>query len=94
MGAMTSLQTNQRLTTSTTQRANGIMSGKKAIAWEMCAPYQIDVWNRNNAFFNPIEISKKLLVETPQETLDLILRHIDSSCDVFEQLIAQRKTFF
>ena len=90
-GAMTSLLTTQRIDEQTIERAMQISPTAKNPSWELRKPNKINVWSRNNAFFNPVEFSRDDFEQVPAATEKMMEEHIVASRQLVLSLISRKK---
>lgn len=93
LGAMTSLLNRQHLRTPLVVRAKVTSAGKKN-PWELISPYTIDILEKNNGFYNPLEITRSKLLSNPQETAKKIITHLETSFPLILELIEEKDTTF
>lgn len=93
-GAMTSLLTNQHLDEKTVERAAPLTTAlSKNTVWELREPNKINVWSRNNAFYNPMEFSRDFFGQSPNVADQLLIEHIETSRQIILNLISRKKSF-
>lgn len=92
-GIMKSLTTRQKVEVDTQIRASASEQNAKSATWELYPPNNVNVWMRNNAFYNPIEITMKKLQASPEEICKELKKHIIDSSPMVAELVSKRKNY-
>lgn len=94
MGVMTSLLTPQHVAVPTIVRAEPVANASnQQKKWKMIPPNTVNVWAKNNAFYNPIEMTDDYMSNDPDSFMRETLNHIDSSIQLVQSLIDKKNSF-
>ena len=93
MGAMTSLFTPQHVDIPPVVRAEQFSNpSTHSKDWRMLPPNTVNVWSRNNAFFNPVEFTCEYMLNQSDTIKMEITSHIDRSLQMVQDIIDKKNT--